>query len=273
MSDEVVTTGTLESPPTSQEPEPEGTQEIQGQKMAPVSAIVAERERVRNTERERAAKEREVIEQRASAAEQEAQRLRAEVEAIREAHRPKPVDIPDVSDQEAEHYARQYELYTPNGLDVNRAKRMIAANRDEIKRIAAQAAQEAVKGPQEEVFRQASKQNFIWAANQRGPNGQPLVDPRALAEQWALLPAELTAKPEVAQHLLKTVAGDMLLSGKQPPAAPQYEPTFTETPGGRRPGYQMSNIEKTMARATGMSEKDFAERAKSYQPGVTNFLE
>ena len=61
---------------------------------------------------------------------------------------------------------------------------------------AQQVARETVKGPQEEIFRQASRQNFIWAANQRDANGQPLVDPTTLAQTWANLPAELTAKAE-----------------------------------------------------------------------------
>jgi hypothetical protein len=248
MSDELNPTASVETPPTT-EPEPEGVVEVQGQKLAPVSAIVAERERVRNTERERAAKERETLQQQLSQTQQQTQQLHAELEALKAAHAPKPPDIPDVSDEEAESFARHYELYTPQGLDTTRAKRLIKDRRDETRRVAQEAAQHAVRGPQEEIFRQASKQNFIWAANQRDASGNPLVDPKALAEQWAQLPAELTAKPEVAQHLLKTVAGEMLMQGKRPPTAPQTEPMFTEAAGGRRAApYVPSAIEKRLER-------------------------
>lgn len=274
MSDELNPNASLESQPTTPEPDPEGVVEVQGQKLAPVSAIVAERERVRNTERERAAKEREPLQAQLSQVQQQAQALHAELEALKAAHAPKPPDIPEVNDDEAEQFARHYELYTPTGLDTNRAKRLIKDRRDETRRVAQEAARQAMTGPQQELDRRASEQNFLWAAQQRDANGQPIVDPRALAEEWARLPAELTAKREVAQHLLKTVAGDMLLSGRQRPAAPEREPTFSEASGGRRQAvYQPSAMEQRLAKVSGVSEKAFTDLAKTYVPGATNFLE
>lgn len=275
MPDDLNPSASLESPPTTTpEPEPEGVVEVQGQKLAPVSAIVAERERVRHTERERAAKEREPLQQQLAQTQQQAQQLAAELDALRQAHAPKQPDVPDIPDDEAERVAREFELYTPTGLDLSRAKRVIARQRAEITKVAQQVAQEAVRGPQEDIFRQASKQNFIWAASQRDAHGNPIVDPKALAEQWAQLPAELTSKPEVAEHLLNTVAGRMMRTGQRPPTAPQQEPTFTEAAGGRRSApYTMTTMGKRLATASGMTEKAFTDVAKTYQPGATNFLE
>lgn len=274
MSEELNPNASLESPPVNEpEPEPEGAVDVQGRKMLPVAAIVEERTRVRAAEQKRAAEALAPVQQQAAQYQAQLQQALAELDAIKQQHAPKPPDIPEIGTDEAEKYARHYELFTPTGLDINRAKRIIADNRAEMKRIATEAAQQAVQGPQQEIATERSRQNFVWAANQRDANGRPLVDPRALAEQWSRLPAELTSKPEVAQHLLKTVAGEMLLSGKQPPAAPTYEPAFSEAPGGRRQAYAPSPIEKRLAQVSGMSEKEYSERAKSYQPGATNFLE
>lgn len=272
MADPLNPTAPVETPPTT-EPEPEGVVEVQGQKVVPLSALVAERDRARTSEREKLTKEYEPVRQRLDAAEVRAQQLEAQLQALKAQHAPKPADVPSVSDDEAEKYARRYELYTPTGLDLSRAKQIIADNRAETEKIARHAAQEAVQPYAQTSAQQASRQNFIWAASQQDANGQPLVDPRSLAEQWAQLPAELTAKPEVAQHLLKTVAGEMLLTGKQRPAAPSREPVFSEAAGGRRAPFTMTAVDKRLAQVSGMNEKDYTERAKTYTPGAVNFLE
>lgn len=273
MSDEQIPTGaTVESQPTV-ETEPEGTVEVQGQKLVPLSALQAERQRARESTEQKLRAEYEPTKQQLAAAEQRATQLQAQFDALQAQHAPKPLDIPSVSDDEAEKYARRYELYTPNGLDLSRAKQIIADNRAETTKIATQAAQEAVQPYAQSSAQQSSRQNFVWAAQQKGSDGQPLVDPRVLAEEWAKLPTELTAQPNVAQWVLRAAIGEAHLTGKRAPAAPAFEPTFSEAPGGRPQPYAMGAIEKRMASVSGMSEKDFSDRAKTYQPNAVNFLE
>lgn len=178
-----------------------------------------------------------------------------------------------MSADEAERFARHYELYTPTGLDLNRAKRLIADNRKEMAKVARQVAEEAVAPMRQTTALQASRQNFVWAASQRRADGQPLVSPETLAKQWANFPHELTADPQVARVVLAAAIGESLISGHLPIQAPEQEPVATEPPGGARYTMpQISAVEQRVARAAGLSEKQYAETAKLYQPGAINTL-
>ena len=273
------------NPVPAEDPEPEGVQEVElkpGQKerVVPVSVLAAERKRIAEREAAKHAKEVEPLKQ----AEQQLQQLRADVEAWRphieyiRAHpelvkRDEPPEIAQVSDEDAERYARDYELYTASGLDLGKAKRIIARNRAETRQIAEQAARTAAQPAMEASAALASKQNFLWAASQRGSDGRPLVDPNVLAEEWAQLPHENTADRRVAELLLDRAIGKMLRSGKQPPAALTQDPVFSEPPGGRAPAqYQQSELERKMARTAGISDADWAKRASTYQPDKINVL-
>ena len=215
------------------DPEPEGAVDVQGQKMVPLAALTAERERVRAAEREKVTKEYEPLKTKA----EQADRLAADLQAVQpyieslranpELMKPKPQpEFEGITDEEAERTARQYELFTPTGLDVQRAKRIIADRRKEMRQVAAEVAQETVRPAQEGMALQQSRQNFITAAQARGQNGQPLVDPKVLAQVWSQLPAELTATAQVADFALNTAIGLMHRSGVAPPQAPQHEPLF-----------------------------------------------
>jgi hypothetical protein len=50
------------------------------------------------------------------------------------------------------------------------------------------------------------------------------------------------------------------------------EPVFSEIPGGRRPSYQISDVERKMAQMTGMAEKDWTANAQQYQPDTDHIL-
>lgn len=164
------------------EPEPEGVVEVQGKRLVPVDAIVAERERARTKAEEKYKTELEPLKQKAAQADQLASDLaalkpqldyvRANWEQIQAAQK-KATDIPDVSDEDAEKFARRYELYRDNGLDVHRAKQMIVDQRAETKRIASQVAQEAVAPYAQTAAAHAARENFMWAANQKAPDGSP----------------------------------------------------------------------------------------------------
>lgn len=272
-----------EEPTQIPDPEPDGAVDIelsgQKQRMVPVSALVAERERVRSAERERLTKEYEPLKAKAEQADRLAadlqtvqpfiNKLREKPELMKEEVAPELAAIPD---QEAETYARRYQLFTPTGLDLKTARQIIADNRTETKRIALEAAQEAIRPLAETTSLDKSRQHFVWAAQQRDAAGQPLVDPAILAQEWSKLPAELTAQPQVAEFVLNSAIGVMQRTGKRPPAAPTYEPVFSEAAGGPRQPYQMSTMEQKMAKSQGISDKDWAARAKDYQPGAVNIL-
>ena len=148
MADEVVT----EPQP---DPEPDGVIEIdkpagQKEKVVPVAVLTAERERIRKAEAEKY--EKEIAPLKAKA--EQADKLAADVQAMQpyvehlKRHpellkADEPPALQQVSDEDAEKYARRYELYTATGLDLKRAKQIIADNRAEMKQVAQQAAQKA----------------------------------------------------------------------------------------------------------------------------------
>ena len=260
------------------EPEPEGVVELQGQKVVPLAALTAERERVRTHTEKKIRDELEPFKQRAAAADQlqadltalqpHIDYLKKHPEVMQQDHEPK---VPDVSDDEAEKEARDLELYTPTGLDLGRAKRIIAKRRAETKAAAAEAATAAVQPMLQTNAVQAARQNFVWAASQRDANGNALIDPQYLAEIWAQCPAELTANPEAARTILEAAIGRATVQGKRPQHG--SEPLFTEPSGGRPgSGYTMSEPERKIAKNVGLSDKQWAESAKSYQPDATNVL-
>ena len=277
MSEEVVT------PQPEADPEPEGVIEVsvadQKQRVVPVTVIAAERQRVRAAEREKVTKEYEPLKAKAALADQlqqDVQALQPHIDYLK-AHpellqREQPPELQAVSDEDAERYARDYELYSASGLDLGKAKRIIARQRDEVKRVAAEAAQAAVRPVAESNAIQQSKQNFLWAASQRSADGRPLVDPTVLMEEWKQIPAELAAQPQVAELLLEKAIGRQLRSGKQPPAAPDRDPLFSEPSGGRAQGYQISELERKVSRNAGISEADWSKAATTYKPDQINVL-
>ena len=261
------------------EPEPSGVVEVQGRKLVPLDALIAERERVRTATENKLRADFKSTEDKAALAEQ----LQADLAAVQphleylRAHpevmqRQEP-KAPDISDEDAEKTARDYELFTPTGLDLARAKRIIAKQREETKRVATEAAQEAIKPYAESSFTSASRQNFVWAASQRAADGSPLVDPTHLAQLWSTFPAELAANPDVAKVILKAAIGEAVIAGRPAPAQ-ALEPTLSEPSGGRGPEpYHISQLEQRMAKATGLSEKDWTASAKTFQPDRVNNLE
>ena len=251
-----------------------------------MAALEAERKRARETTEQRLRAEFQPVIEKAARADQLAadlttlqpqlDYLRQHPEFVQGAQPPARANEPEISNDDAERYARQYELYTPTGLDIARAKRIISDNRTDMARVAKQAADEAdareVAPMRQTTDAQASRQNFLWAANQRRQDGSALVSPEALMKRWKEFPAQLTADPEVARVILDAVIGETVRSGGgiQPP---EREPLYTESPGGsRQPAFQLSEAERRTARTAGLSEKQYTETAKTYQPNAINVL-
>lgn len=280
----------IESPPIQQahEPEPEdhepeGVVEHQGRRMVDVSVLAAERRRVRDVT-ERAIREKELapLQRKADEADQmrqalaEAQpylnHLRQHPELLQP---PKPTSLEEqVGDDEAAAEARDLELYDARTgqPDLGRAKRIIARRRQETQSAAQQAAQAAVGPITSATAQDRSKQNFVQLALERDGNDQPVVDPKVLAELWAQLPADLTQHPEVGRLVRDAALGKSVRTGGRVSSAPR-EPLISEPAGGRvGQSYTMDHMAKQIARHAGISDKQFADAGKGYQPGVTNVL-
>lgn len=284
---------TVDSPPTVQEPvedeaEPEGAVDVQGRRMVDVSVLKS----VRLSARERA--EKALREKELTPLQTELQRLREEhaqltgalnesrpyIERLRQ--RPDLMRDPEptpeeqkISDQEAETYARRFELYKAGTgeLDTVRAKAIMADHRRETQQIADQAAQKAVQPLANQTAAQQAQANFAYYASQRDADGRPRVDPNLLAQKWNQFPPHITADPRAAMVIFDAAIGEMVRTGKQPPAPPAREPNFTEPSGGRgQQPFRMNDVTRKLAQASGMTEKEMAAGAAKYQPGVPNVI-
>lgn len=273
MSDEQTTPVDTPPEPTAETP-PEAVKVKVGdqeQDMVPVGALVGERKRI--TEKY----ERELEPLRAAAT--RVQQLEQEIAQLRTPPKPKEPDIPDVSDDEAERYARHYELYNAQGLDLARAKRIIKDQREETRRVAKEAVEEAVGPVRTGTFNQIKRDYFVRAAMAKDDAGQPLLDAegqKELANAFSAIPPELFAQnPEgIADVVLTSVIGARARKGGLRSKAPDRDPVFSENSGGYRgQAYTASNLEKKVAASAGISSKDWEGRAKTYQPGVPNTLE
>lgn len=255
--------------------EPEGVVQVGNQRVVDVSIVAAERKRVR------AAAEKRVRDTELAPLQQKAQ----EVDTLRQAIaamqpyvdlvkqnqsliQQQPTNPEDsITDAEAEQEARELQLYGADSqLDLKTAKRVIAKRRQEAYQISQQAVAEAVGPMQQQSAQQASRNNFLAMAGQVDSVGQPLVDPKILAEEWVKIPAELTQNPEVAEVVLERAIGRTMRQGRgrQAQQAPR-QPVYSEGPGGRP--QQGATVLSALDRKLGISEKDLKDSAKSYVPG------
>ena len=186
---------------------------------------------------------------------------------------PATPEAAEVPDEDAERFARRYELYTAQGLDLVRAKQMIADNRADMRRVAAEAVEQAITPVRADHAKQGAREQFLRVASRAVHEGNlDEAGVKTLVERWIQLPPELAADPDVADHVLESVIGAVALARK-PVAARQEPPVFSERSGGERPGpYTMSTLEKRVARGRGISDKDWETTAKTYQPGGPNPL-
>lgn len=296
MSDELapglvsLESGTFDGPDPSQAPppetadastlpdtEPEGVVEVQGRRMVPVDALVAERRRVRESSERAVAERIAPLEAKA----READQLRAALtdaqpylEHLRQhpelLQPPAPTPIEStISDDEARNEARDLELYAPDGQpDVARAKRIIARRRTEVMTAAQMAAAEAVGPITSASAQQTSRHNFVQMAT--AARGQ--VDPRHLAQMWASLPAELTQHPQVGELVLNAAIGEAVRAGRSVSPG-SIRPQVSEPAGGRPgPGFRMNPFMQKIARSAGMSDEAMAKGANTFRPNDINLI-
>ena len=267
---------------TDDDAEPEGVQEVAGQRMVSVSVLAAERKRAREAGAN-FVREKELTPLQAAAQERDQLRavlaeLRPIVEDVRRygvAKPPAPSKAEDaIPDDRAERYARRFELYDAKTgqHDVARAKTILGEQHEEIQQAAHAAAQAAVGPITSQTAQSQSRQNFVSMAMRRDGQNQPLVDPKELAALWAQLPPDLTQHPEVGELILDAAIGKSIRTTGRVPRA-ERSPILSEPPGGRTgPQWQMDHMAKNLAKAAGISDKSFTEAGKGYAPGQPNVL-
>jgi len=259
-------------------PEDNGVVEVTGQKIDVGPLLAAERKRVREATEAKIRAEYEPLRQQAS----EIATLRAEVQRLTP---PAPVTppAPEVSDSDAETYARRHQLYDAESkLDVKTAKSILAETRADLQRVSREAAQEALKPLQANDEQRAAHDNFMRIAATKDRTGAfVFADPAthgALLDAWNALPDHLRAVPEVGDVVVKTALGELALAGHRvrSPVLPaiEREPVLAEAAGARSSTpYTMSVLERKLADEANMSHKDFEARAKTYVKGQPNSLE
>lgn len=263
----------------TEDPEPEGVQEVSGKRMVDVSVLASERKRIRGVERAAAEQQLGPLRQQAA----DAANLRAALEQAKpyidlvkqhpELLTPKEPTKGEaaISDEDALLEARDLELFEAGtgAPDVKRAKRIIAKRREESMKMATAAAQAVVTPFAQSSATQLSKQNFAQMAMLRDTQGRPLVDPAILAEEWVKLPPDLTQHPNVAETVLNSAIGRMHRAGKAPPEAPRFDPVFSEPSGGRGGSEApLSTLEKKL----GLTDADIKAVAGKYRPGGVSVI-
>lgn len=254
------------------EEEPEGTTEVNGQRLVPLAALKAERAQ-RQTMQARAAQADE-LEAYVREAKPWVEFLRANPEIL------KPRQAPPAPatfgagpvDPEVEMVAKTLDLYTPDGKpDLQRAKAVVQL----MDRKAARASQQAVAPYHQQTAQNASANNYRAALAFKDPSGRS-PSPEALTAIWRAMPAEQSADPQVAMVLTMTALGMDQASGKGravAPQAPGAAPIVTEGQGGQPRRASLSALETAVARDRGITDAKWQENTKGFVAGRPSSFE
>lgn len=179
-----------------------------------------------------------------------------------------------ITEQDATEYAREIQLYTPEGkLDTVTAKRALARQNKMASAAAEAAATRAVQPVLRESAAVKAQQTYQWVVQSAAAEGDP-VDPAAVANLMKHLPAELVAQnPEGIGTLVKLVARGQS-PRKAAPAPPPPPVVPTEAPGSRTPGVSaLTDLDRRFAREMDGGTKKYAAQAARFKPGELNVLE
>lgn len=267
------------------EGEPDGTiTTTSGVKMVPLAAVTETRAKLKDAKATIAAKDTELatVKAKADKYDQVEPQIRAAMpiiegiqrrpDLVAQLHQPAPraqEPAGPLTAEEAVEYARDFDLFTPDGKpDVDRAQR-IAKRHD----VMSQRSTAAAVAPfaMNEAQRQ-SQTNLQSVAAYRDAAGH-VVDPTILKAIWEKVPAEMSAKPEVAGVLYRMALAEQMIQGKMPKPGPGPV-VQTEGVGHRTTVAQtITGIDQSMMKAAGIAEKDYKETSARFQPGRSNFLE
>ncbi len=252
--------------------EPEGTQDISGQKMVPLAALVEAR-REKAAFKEKAAQYDQTIGY--------VQQIKPYVEFLQanpgvmsrttQETAPTSVTTTQPADEGAMELARTLDLYTANGEpDVIRAQKVQRI----IKTAAKSEAESEVAPLRESTTRERSGFMYQRALVTKAPDGRT-PDRTTLDRLWANTDPRISATEEGAAGLVAMALGLQVMQGTAAaPQAPLAPPLHTEAPGGRTPNRApLSALDQGIAKLRGIDEKTYAERTKGFVPGRPSVLE
>lgn len=271
--------------PGDEDPTPEGTIEGSGGvKFVPLDAVIAERTGRKAATKENAALKSQLTEAQEKAAKYDElkgyvdqarpiiERVRANPALANDPPQAKVEPAKALSDTEAVEYAKDLDLYKPDGTpDVDRAQRLAGRQAE----LASRSAQAAIAPFQANDAQRASHAMMQQISGYKDNNGHT-VDAGVLKEIWAGVPPELSAKPEVAAVLYQMALGQSIMQGKygglKSPGPGAVVPTES-LGGGGKPRAEIDATGLKFARAADMKNADFQKTAERFQPGRVNALE
>jgi hypothetical protein len=248
-----------------------------------LGAVQAER-----AKRKEEKQKREAAEQRAAQLEEKAKRYdeaaqyleqakpyieKAKADLQREKTQQQPPKT--LTPQQAESYARQFDLYKADGSpDVDRAEQIASFHAEQARQIAQQTVQQHVAPlVQTEAQRKSAAlyQRYLSAPEVNGVK----IDARFLAEAWNSVPdpAVIADNPALGEVLYRVALANQMMSGAKPVTAP---PPVVQTEsigtGGSRET-SLSGLSEKFQQASGMKPADFRKTRDAYAPGQPNSLE
>lgn len=263
-----------QTPPANPEDaDPEGTVVDQGgQKLIPLSALAAARQAARDAKAEAAALKGKAEKLDQIAGEWQAAQPYIERAKQMVANQPPPKQAAGpLTDQDAIEYAKDLDLFTPDGQpDVARAQRLAARQ----EAIARGQAQQFVT-PLVQHNAQTQSRTFLEQAAAFKDQKGNQVDRATLEKVWASVPPELSAQPNVAGVLWRVALAEQVLAGNYRGASPPPPPVTHSDAlggGGHAPA-SLTSMDHAFRSAADMSEKDFTATRERYQPGRVNSLE
>ncbi len=262
------------APPPPPEPPPDpdevGAIDVQGGKHVPLEALKATRTEIK------ALKEQLARLPQLEQANAQLQGSLATFQQLRQdLQRPQAPPVATDADPDLIELARSLDFYKPDGApDLDRAAKHNAI----VQRQVARVAQSFVQPLQQQNARNASAANYQAALQIQSPEG---VKPQkaTLDWMWQNLPPEYTADPRVAQALPALALGLEALQGTkgrlpQAPAAPLGPPLHTEgMAGAPQRRTSITDAEREVLAARGMSEEKYTKYTKNYTPGRATQLE
>ena len=271
--------GTETPPPEPDaEPEPEGTVEIPTGKVVPLQALQAERHAKKQEREARERLEQEVVglRDKAGKLDQIAGEWQAVQPLIQQIQRgeyqkaaPKASAGP-LSDAEAVEYAKDLDLYKVDGTpDTDRAQRLAARNQ----KLVEHQTQQALAPFAQQTATQQSRSLFEQAATMKDPSGAT-VDKNILQQFWQMVPAELSAQPQVATILHRVAVAESLIQGKYKGLT--TPPPVVETAslgGGGAPKDSLTAVDRRFLEASDMKSDEYTKIGSRFKPGQHNVLE
>ncbi len=256
-------------PPEPEDPDEAAAVEMQGGKYVPLAALKATREQLKEV-KARAA----VADQQQAWINQHAPYvdfIKANPQLLQRPEPTPPTPTP-AADPELVEYARAMDYYKGDGTpDVERAAKFSAL----IDRKAEQKARQMIAPLSAQNDEERSARNYYAALQTPLPNGAQ-IDAQLLTTAWRALPQTITADPQAAQVIVDAILGAQFRGQPRQPAPPPQPPLHTENSGGSavpRRGPGVSDVERKIITARGMSEQKYLDTTKDFRPGRPTILE